>query len=530
MKKYILLVACFAIILASCRKNEAILTPQTTFNGKFADPVIDINIAGSPSAYTGQSIKNILDQKKLSGADIYKDSLWANDFGRTLFVETDEIALMKNSAYERYIYAGSLLQGNSIADLNFSPIAEFQSSVKPVTASVSFQATKVSGTITNPSLSANRNFISNILAQPGIGNQVAGFSYSLEKFTAYDELKLAFGSNVKTGTLFGSKTSGSSQTIDKISRRSGLYAKFIQKNFTLDLDIPADGRLMNDNVDMNALNQKFPTYVSSITYGRMGIMAIESDYSYEELNNAYNSAFKALFVSGSSSATEQEKRIIDESSMKIYIIGADGNDAVETVNGFDAFVQFIIKGGTFTPTNPGVPIYFSLSHLNDHTVVKTKFKINIDTQPIYARIEYKNKKTTYIPSQYQSGGESLSTGDIYLCFYSDMTGNTPTVPQNNVKFEYNLRQETSSSSSDAYGPSPYQPPLIVNNSFIKSNNFQENKILLKQNAVLISDRNTSSSYYDEHDGATYYTSNSNYQRNDYTLNTGIFYKVLAPVL
>ncbi|MGN7990488.1 thiol-activated cytolysin family protein [Pedobacter sp. 22226] len=529
MKKYILFMACFAI-LASCRKNETTLIPQSTFSGKFADPVIDINIEGSSSAYTSQSIKNILDQKKLSGADIYKDSLWANDFGRTLFVETDEIALMKNSAYERYIYAASLLQGNSIADLNFTPISEFQSSVKPVTASVSFQAKRVSGVITNPSLSATRNFVTNILAQNDIGSQVAGFSYSLEKFSAYDELKLAFGSNVKTGTLFGRKTSNSTETIDKISKRTGIYAKFIQKNFTLDLDIPADGKLMNDNVDLNALNQKTPTYVSSITYGRMGIMAIESDYSYEAVNNAYNSAFKALFVSGSSSTTEEEKRIIDESSMKIYIIGADGSDAVETVNGFDAFVQFIIKGGSFSSSNPGVPIYFSLSHLNDHTVVKTKFRINIDTQPIYARIEYQNKQSRYIASQYQTGGESRTTADIYLCFYSDMTGSTPTVPQDNVKFEYNIRQETSLSSSGPYGPSEYQPPMVTNNAIIKSNNFKENRILLKQDAILISDTNLSSSYYDEHDGATYTNSSSNFQKNDYTLNLGIFYKVLAPIL
>ncbi|MGQ7853070.1 thiol-activated cytolysin family protein [Pedobacter sp. WC2501] len=517
MKKYILLVACFAIILASCRKNETILIPKTTFNGKFADPVIDINIEGSPSAYAGQSIKNILDQKKLSGADIYKDSLWANDFGRTLFVETDEIALMKNSAYERYIYAASLLQGNSIADLNFMPISEFQSSVKPVTASVSFQAKRVSGIITNPTLSSTRNFVSDILAQNDISTQVAGFSYSLEKFTAYDELKLAFGSNVKTGTLFGHKTSNSTETIDKISKRTGIYAKFIQKNFTLDLDIPADGKLMNDGTNLDALNQKYPTYVSSITYGRMGIMAIESDYTYEAVNNAYNSAFKALFVSGSSSTTEEEKRIIDESSMKIYIIGADGSDAVETVNGFDAFIQFIIKGGTFSASNPGVPIYFSLSHLADHSVVKTKFRINIDTQPVYARIEYQNK------DKYSN----YNGCDVYLCFYSDMTGTSSTVPQDYVKFEW--KKETTNAGS-VEGPYDHQPwcSSTTYDSLTLVNTFKQSKILIKENHTYQS--SWDDTYQEDYgSGGSGTLHREGYYLSNYSLKNGSFYKVLAPL-
>ena len=273
---------------------------------------------------------------------------------------------------------------------------------------------------------------------------------------------------------------------------------------------------MNDNVDMNALNQKFPTYVSSITYGRMGIMAIESDYNYEELNKAYNSAFKALFVSGSNSTTEQEKRIIDESSMKIYIIGVDGNDAVETVNGFDAFVQFIIKGGTFSPTNPGVPIYFSLSHLDDHTVVKTKFKINIDTQPVYARIEYQNKEDY----------GSYSFADIYLAFYSDMTGTNPTVPQDNVKFQYKWEI---SSSGYFYGPYDNRSwDNFSKDSTSVVNTFKQNKIRIKQRELL---HNSSSSTYVEDYGSggsgTVQTSD-NFDKS-FMLNPGSFYKVLTPV-
>lgn len=510
------------VVLAACRKSEIKPADLPVGNGKFSNPVININVHDL-SPRSPASLKEAINSGKQSSSEIYRDSAWASGFGKTLFIETDEIALMKNSSYEKFIYGGSLLKGNTIADMNFKPISEFQSSVKPITVSVSFQAKRVSGVINNVSLSGTRNFINDLLIQNDISDQIAGFSYNLEQFSAYDELKLAFGSNVKTSSLFSSSSGSTSETSVKISKRTGIYAKFVQKNFTMDLDIPAGGRLMNESVDMNVINQQFPTYVSSVTYGRMGVMAIESDYNYEETNNAYNTAFKALFVKGSRSTTEYEKKVIGESTMKIYIIGADGNGAVQTVNGYDAFVQFVASSGKFSATEPGTPIYFSLSYLADHSVVKTRFRVNLETDPIYARVEYENLRQEN--PKYDVGYDINTRADVYLRFYSDMTGTHPTIPPPFVKFQHQKLASYSNYDDDGSGgANSYNHE--TRDSAVVNNSFKDTKILIGKDVYLktYSYRQYS---YTESGGIVHYSTSTQDAAIDYSLKNGNYYKVLA---
>ena len=71
------------------------------------------------------------------------------------------------------------------------------------------------------------------------------------------------------------------------------------------------------------------------------------------------------------------KKIIDESNIKIYMVGGDGSGIAESVEGFAAFKKYIIDGGYYSPEVPGVPIAFTASYLMDNSPVYTKFKINI---------------------------------------------------------------------------------------------------------------------------------------------------------
>ena len=83
----------------------------------------------------------------------------------------------------------------------------------------------------------------------------------------------------------------------KIAHKTGLIAKFIQKNFTVDMDIPLDGNLLLDNDAINLMEGFSPVYISSITYGRMGVITMESNYGYNEVRLAVKAAFAAVKVS-----------------------------------------------------------------------------------------------------------------------------------------------------------------------------------------------------------------------------------------
>ncbi len=203
---------------------------------------------------------------------------------------------------QMYIFPGSLLKGNSIQDMNFKPIT---ASVKPITVSMSIPALnkKTAFTIDKPSLSNTRQVVQDYI-QSADFTQNGTLSYSVEQFTSYDELKVAFGSNVNTRSLFGKNSSSTNIEEGMITKRTGFYVKFYQTSFTLDMDIPS-GSLVNDtNLDTGGVE---PVYVSSISYGRMGVLAIETNELAETARTTINETFSKLFVKGESYLTQEEK-------------------------------------------------------------------------------------------------------------------------------------------------------------------------------------------------------------------------------
>ncbi|MGY0035350.1 thiol-activated cytolysin family protein [Pedobacter sp. NJ-S-72] len=149
--------------------------------------------------------------------------------------------------------------------------------------------------------------------------------------------------------------------------------KFTQKNFSLLMDTPEPGELYT-NLNINALGGIWPTYISSITYGSIGVLAIESDESSETIKSTYEKAFNVLggLVSGGSNLTSAEQGVINNSSMKIYFVGVNGAEAVKSIFSYDELSAYIKRGSTFAPQTPGVPISFKMNVLPDNKPLKNK--------------------------------------------------------------------------------------------------------------------------------------------------------------
>lgn len=111
--------------------------------------------------------------------------------------------------------------------------------------------------------------------------------------------------------------------------------------------------------------------------------------------------------------------------MKVYVGGGNGDSGVKTLTGFDDFIKFISEGGHFSAETPGKPIFCSFAYLSDHSPYKVKFKIDIDSDPVYARIEYRNlKNDSYVGRSLQ---REKIIGDVHLAFYADRTAKIPTL-------------------------------------------------------------------------------------------------------
>ncbi|TCO25442.1 thiol-activated cytolysin [Pedobacter psychrotolerans] len=389
MKKSLLFTAVAVILFASCKKNENqnLQSSDGKINAYSHLPKFKTSevLVGDKTFSIKQNLLSslrIVKSEPIPGnnGQVPSRSGGSTSIGTRITVETDEQVVL--DSYQRLVYPGSLIKGRSVANMSFDPVIGYEK--LPITVSVSIPAVNgmVSKIIDNPNLSTTRTAINEILNQNITGDQLSSFSFELNKFTTYDELKLSFGANVNIGTIFKAAFKDSTS---QVSLKTGLVAKFIQRNFTLDMDIPTNGQLLANNVDPATLGDYSPVYISSVTYGRMGIMAIESNYEYNDVYTAFNATLSLIKGGGGVSITSDQKRIIDESQINIYARGGEGQEVVKSIKGYDEFVNYIISGGKFSVNTPGVPIFFSLNYLSDHTLFKTLFNVSqIDTVRVHS--------------------------------------------------------------------------------------------------------------------------------------------------
>ncbi|HFK5512763.1 TPA: thiol-activated cytolysin family protein [Elizabethkingia anophelis] len=328
------------------------------------------------------------------------------DFNETREYETSESVVLNHLA--RYIYPGAILQGNSIQDAKYVPIV---APMNPITVSLSIPSLNQNApiTITNPSLSATRDAVNKYLRDASF-TQNGQLSYSIEQFSSYDELKVAFGSNTNTRNLFGRGSSSTSVEEGRIAKQTGYYVKFYQTSFTLDMDTPNGALLVNPNIDTGSIE---PVYVSSVAYGRMGILAIETNSNAEEAKKYINESFNKLFYRKETNFSKEEKEFLEGATFNIYLIAGNGATSATSFTGLDAFVKHVSQG-TFSKNEPGTPIFCSFSYLKDHSPVKTRFKFDIKKPPLYVELKIENIKEFRSSLGVNQYGK---TGNLKLYFY-----------------------------------------------------------------------------------------------------------------
>lgn len=280
-------------------------------------------------------------------------------------------SLSTNESYEfvpfviKNVYAGMILKGEEFIRGKMIPITEKADPLGLVFTVPSFYI----GKLLQPSyINYMREFKKALNEEDFSGQQIEGFEYDLKQFSMYSEMKLAFGANVDIFSIL--KIDGSYNS-NQIRHKTGLFARVCQKNFDGVIDYPDDGNIFANNNNLS----RFPNavYINSITYGRMAIISIESDASYNEVKSAFKIALNQKKVNGTISMDAQAKKLLEEAEIRIWIRGGKGADVVKTVAGFDEFTNFIVNGGTFTKDVPGQPIFCTLNRVDDNSAFALQF-------------------------------------------------------------------------------------------------------------------------------------------------------------
>ena len=323
------------------------------------------------------SLKDALDARKEAALVHLRDSSWGV-YGRSSFYESDEMTVTPSN--RSYVYPGSILKAASIANDELNPLVGYERA--PIDLYLSFPSSLSIGTVPVPSLSNSRIFLRNALMAPDFsGLQIDDFTQSISFFSRYQEVKFAYGYNVNERRLFASTNSSFDYNASVVQYGTKLMASYTVKNFTYNTPNPTVGQLIDmASITPEVFNGVSPVYINSVTYGRFGLLVVETNNGSTQTKTAFEKVVKKIFKKTNEAFTQEETNLFSSCRVTIYILGSTmGESAIQLLinPNPEAISSFLSENvGVFTASDPGVPISFKAKYLKDNSPFKTVFKLD----------------------------------------------------------------------------------------------------------------------------------------------------------
>jgi len=125
-----------------------------------------------------------------------------------------------------------------------------------------------------------------------------------------------------------------------------------------------------------------PTYISTVTYGRLLLVFASTQAEAESLRLALAAAFSSLVGSGINVET-QHRKVLQESEIKVLALGGPASGVVKLLTNSDkakGLEEYMTAGQNFTRESPGVPIAYQARYLRDNDVARVSFTTNYEVR------------------------------------------------------------------------------------------------------------------------------------------------------
>ncbi len=361
-------------LVAACGKSGP--TAPKISNGEYQD-VLDAGGDFAPvDTYEHETVKDSSD---------YVDGDGTRWLCSTRTVErqsapTDYATLDPNA---EVIYPGALIQGASISNATPDPI-----DVKRAPGTISIDlingSKNVAVTVPEMTQGAIRQAMNDIIASNnGIG--AANFTYHSQEVESRDQFAAYLNVNVKT---ISSKFDASV----KFSQSSSLHRWLVRLDqiyYTMSFDRPTSlDEVFAPEVTPSDLERYVgpgnpATYISSVTYGRIFYLLIESEASREALAASVKASYEAAVAGGSISGGAKYVKELKNTTIQVFAMGGDQSKALATFNGdYGAVRDFLTTGGDI---RTGRPLSYTLRALKDNKTVYVKVNNQFDVtecQPV----------------------------------------------------------------------------------------------------------------------------------------------------
>jgi hypothetical protein len=254
------------------------------------------------------------------------------------------------------VYPGNLLQGASLGQATPNPIPVGRGPGR-VVMTILNGSSAVARDVPVVSLGSMLQAQNDIIASAS--NTVpARFSFSKETVRSREEFALALDINAHNLTV--DVNAALAFHTDREYNR--FVVKLVQSYFTMAFEIPTSiddffaPTVTPDDLDPFVGPGNPPAFISSVTYGRIFYLLIESTSSLTEIEASIDASFNAAVVGGSLGVNSTYLGELENSRVSAFALGGDSESAINAItDDFDALKSFLASGGQI---NTGVPLSY----------------------------------------------------------------------------------------------------------------------------------------------------------------------------
>lgn len=283
--------------------------------------------------------------------------------------------LMSEANIEKTIlYPGSILRGESFLNGKYDPVV-LHNSFNPVTL---FLTINGSNREIKKNVIPKGSEVFQALTDLTLGNSAffsskyipANYTYESEKVTTEESFKKTINLHVKA-SFAGIANSSFDYDYNKSNVKSSSYTlvKLRQTVYSAGIDPVHWSNWVQGDISVLDSGPYEPVYISSIDYGRVAYLLIETKKSSQETGNMVKGAvdFKIGRISagGNYQKNEEFKKLFNSNKIKVSVLGGPS----KIVTNYDQFMDYMELFGEENAIASSAPISYTIRRLKDNTQV-----------------------------------------------------------------------------------------------------------------------------------------------------------------
>lgn len=292
------------------------------------------------------------------------------------------------------IYPGSIIRGSSFMSATYDPIV-LQNKFNDITISMSLRGKDlpVSADV-NPTKSGITNAMNIMLErnQQNINYDAvpAYYSYQSDEITNEQSFTKSLDAHLDVNVLAGlvKVNFGYSASSGSTNSKNYVLVKVRQQFYNFTVDPKHYSKWIEAPIQLSDLGTHEPLYISSVDYGRVAYLLIEtnkdSSYNNTMVKASVGVALKVVNIGVDVNYSEEFKTLFSQNKIKVMIVGGPASLGGK-VTSYNDFVKFLQTPDTKDLVSSAALISYKVRRLKDNTEVTVKesyteqlkeFKIN----------------------------------------------------------------------------------------------------------------------------------------------------------